>query len=291
MISDASAVDVIDGIAFARTETVACPLCGSSHQSKVIATRFGMTAMVAECASCRIGYQTPRPSVEACIAYMDWRWNSQHAYVTDNPGKRLAAQKQLSLVTRERSKPGRLLDFGSGSGVFVRIALDAGWDAVGIEHSQSAIDRAKVFYDVNLKKEIPYGDFDVITLWDVIEHLKNPIEILSMLRDRLAPGGVIFLTTGNYESWIRRAKGDKWDLYLFDHHYYFTPSSLAETLKLSKLHRPRLLETERRRPSIKLHKHPRRVIWEWLAWLRYRHVWPEHFDLNEMTMVAHRDPS
>src|SRR5687768_17235346 len=66
----------------------------------------------------------------------------------------------------------------------------------------------------------------MITMWDVVEHLREPKEVLSFLRPHLNPDGVLVMETGNYENWLRLAEGDKWSLYLLDHHFYFTPHSL-----------------------------------------------------------------
>jgi SAM-dependent methyltransferase len=247
-----------------------------------------MIAMVAECAGCRLGYQTPRPSVEACIAYMDWRWSSQQRYVTDNPEKRAAAATQIALVSARRPAAGRLLDFGAGSGTFVRAAIDAGWDAVGVEHSTAAARRAKEYYGVDLVGEIPGGKFDVITLWDVVEHLKEPIKVLESLRESMVIGGSIIISTGNYESWMRKSQGDRWGLYLLDHHYYFTPASLEETLKRSGFFGFELFAGKRMKPSFRLYRHPIRAFRDWAAWLKYRKKWPTHFDIHEMVVIANR---
>jgi SAM-dependent methyltransferase len=271
--------DEIAGRSFVRTETVNCPLCGDAHQAREISARFGMKAMVAECPKCRLAYQSPRPSEEACIAYMDWRWASNDGYVSDTQEKREVAAFKMQLVKQACGDRGDLLDFGAGSGVFVRAAIDGGWLATGVEHSTSAITRAKHFYNVDLLREIPDKTFDVITLWDVIEHLKEPIELLSILRTRLRPGGSIFVETGNYESWMRVAKGDKWGLYLLDHHYYFSPTSLKATLDKAGFSEFSLMSSGRKKPSLFHYR-------DWLVWRRARQVWPEHAELHTMVALA-----
>lgn len=122
--------DVIEGVSYARLEEPGCPLCGALHASRTIPVSFGMTAAVAECAACRLAYQTPRPSLEASLAYMEMRWRSQDTYVGDPEHQRARAAKQLELLALVAPAGARVLDFGAGIGTFARAARAAGWDAV-----------------------------------------------------------------------------------------------------------------------------------------------------------------
>lgn len=190
--------DVIEGRSFTRVEVVGCPLCGRQHPPRIVRGGLGMHAVVAECRPCRIAYQSHRPSLAASIAYMDWRWASADAYVADPGFAMRRAHFQLGLV-RQRRGPTTLLDFGAGVGSFVRAALDAGFDATGIEHSAVARERARDRHGVALV-EAARGTYDVVTMWDVIEHLRDPIGILTDLRARMRPGALLFVETGNWES-------------------------------------------------------------------------------------------
>jgi 2-polyprenyl-3-methyl-5-hydroxy-6-metoxy-1,4-benzoquinol methylase len=116
--------------------------------------------------------------------------------------------QQIAYVKQFIDRPIRLVDFGAGSGCFVRAALDEGWDATGIEQAASARARAKEFYDVELRGELDEGPYDVATMWDVVEHLRDPKETLAMLGKRLAKDGLIFIETGNFENWRRVVEKD-----------------------------------------------------------------------------------
>ena len=168
--------------------------------------------------------------------------------------------------------------------------MDRGWDATGTERSGSAIERAKELYGVDLVKDLDDTRYDVITLWDVVEHLRDPEGIFRMLREHLAPGGYIFVETGNYESWLRLQKGDAWELYLFDHQYYFSPASLSRVLSDAGYTEFQLLKVNRVYPP------PLRGVWRnpvstvrsWLAWAQARIRWPGHGDVNIMVAAARR---
>lgn len=279
-------VDIISGKKYYRTELVCCPLCGQRHKSRQLNVRFGMKVMVAECKSCRLAYQTPRPSTEACRAYMDMRWNSSDAYVKDAKSQRRNANKQMQYVNKLHRGPGSLLDFGAGIGTFVRAAMEQGWHAVGVERSASAIDRAKEENGVELRLELPDGEYDIITLWDVVEHLHRPEETFLSLKKLLRPGGYVIMETVNWESWLRLALGDKWNLYLFDHHFYFSPASLEQLLVRCGLHNFRLLSSKPTPPIFRMFLHIGLNRLTWAGYHRAKALWPEHYRYNVITAAV-----
>lgn len=273
--------DVINGQTFPREAAIDCPLCGTRHHPRKIHARFGMTASVAYCEPCALGYQTPRPSEEASAAYMNSRWRSSDQYVTDNEAKRREAERQVDLVGNADT----LLDFGSGSGIFVKACFDRGITAIGVEQSKSAIDRARQLYGIELIPELPEVEVDMVTMWDVIEHLRDPVETLREIRSRLKPGGRVLIETGNYESWQRTFAGDKWGLYLLDHHFYFTPASLRRLTELAGFGSFRLLDAGHRKPSARPWAYERNPFKFLRAWNEYRKAmgrWPAHGDIGVM---------
>ena len=91
-------VDIIEGHQFFRSDEVGCYLCGEVRKSRKIPVSFGMTAMVAQCPACRIAFQTPVPSPEASLSYMNWRWRSSDAYVADRPHQLRRALRHMNFV-------------------------------------------------------------------------------------------------------------------------------------------------------------------------------------------------
>lgn len=133
----------------------------------------------------------------------------------------------------------RLLDVGCGPGFFVKAAAEAGLDACGLEVSEFAAryGREQLHQrivtgpiDAEHLARID-GGFDLITLWDVIEHLPAPDEALNLLAGRLEPGGVLTLSTGDIGSLAARVTGDRWHLYnLPEHLWFFSVPSLRRLL-------------------------------------------------------------
>lgn len=280
-------IDEIEGRRFGRDEAAACPVCGRTAEPRTFEGRFGMVVSIAECRADRIAWQTPRPKLEASIAYMDWRWSSSDPYVSDGAAQDQRAAAQVRYLDQLGLAGGRLLDFGAGVGTFVRAANDAGWAAEGVEHSPGAVARARKELGVTLTTELQPGEFyDVVTLWDVVEHLRDPEVVLRDLATRLRPGGMMLLETGNYESWPRRARGDAWGLYLLDHQTYFTPHSLGVITGRAGLGGFRLLDTPRVSPHFR--KRLWRSIPEWWSYLCARKDWGSHADIDVMVAAVRR---
>ncbi len=290
-------VDVVEGRLYPRIGHVGCPLCGEWRAPRQIRVAFDMIASVAECPGCRVAFQTPRPEAEASLAYMNWRWRGlgeRDHYVEDTANQLGRARVQIGHLQEHVPQRGRLLDFGAGAGAFVRAALDAGWDAYGVEQSESARRRGRETYKVELKAEAGDDRYDVITLWDVVEHLREPEALLRMLAGHLKPGGLIFIETGNWENWRRVAERDRWGLYFYDHQFYFTPPSLGAMLERCGFDHFTLLDLNRRRPRLSL-LHPKRMrrdpglLWRsWSEWYKARAAWAGHGDIDVMVTVARR---
>jgi 2-polyprenyl-3-methyl-5-hydroxy-6-metoxy-1,4-benzoquinol methylase len=164
------------------------------------------------------------------------------AYEQEYANRCHMAVRRLALVTRYRSTPGRLLDIGCASGVFVGAAHEAGWKATGIDASAWMISRARARYPAarfrvgcaeDLSMEV--GSLEVITLWDVLEHLSSPRALLTQVRDWLAPGGWLFLSVPNAASLTGRVMGKRGILLLREHLWYFSPRSLGDLLARSGL--------------------------------------------------------
>jgi SAM-dependent methyltransferase len=127
----------------------------------------------------------------------------------------------LAVFTRQREKlvrsvkpSGRLLDFGCGSGAFARWMSRAGYDVVGLEpFSLGKPTEAERLLLVRepLESAAPrLGQFDVITLWHVLEHMNRPIELLRNLSKLLTPDGVVIVSVPNFQSWQSRVFRGSW---------------------------------------------------------------------------------
>ncbi|HXY61967.1 MAG TPA: class I SAM-dependent methyltransferase, partial [Nitrospirota bacterium] len=129
----------------------------------------------------------------------------------------------------------RLLDVGCSSGAFLADAKKFGFLETGVEPAAEPVKTAREF-GLNVRQgflhdlRFPDEAFDVITLFEVIEHLREPMELLRECRRILRREGIMVIGTGNAESWtVRLMKGD-WDYFMNHggHVSFYNPMSLAK---------------------------------------------------------------
>lgn len=132
---------------------------------------------------------------------------------------------------------GRVLDVGAAYGFFVAAARACGFSACGLEPVPACAAFARRELDVDIftgrieDAPLPAGSFDVVTLFDVIEHLPQPLVALRRIRELLTPGGIVVVETGDLGGLLVRVIGSRW--YYYDppqHLTYFSVESLEQLL-------------------------------------------------------------
>jgi SAM-dependent methyltransferase len=127
------------------------------------------------------------------------------------------AEKVLKKARKINPKAQSLLDFGSGKGQFLAVAKTLGWKGLGIETAQERATFAEEKYGVDVLSEfyhggkIDTGDFDLITLNHVLEHLPEPMELIkSLLEENLSPNGLVYIEVPRADSWQAQIAGQNW---------------------------------------------------------------------------------
>jgi len=164
---------------------------------------------------------------------------TRSAYVDYELDKPLIVQnmrKFLSFLPQKKSY-GKLLDVGCAFGYFVELACNQGYDAYGFDPSKYAAKKAS---NVVGKKRIqegtiqevayPKASFDVITMFDVFEHLQDPLNDMKKLRSLLKPHGVILIATGDTRSMAARIMKRRWTFFIPPQHIFFFHRGNVETL-------------------------------------------------------------
>jgi len=144
------------------------------------------------------------------------------------------ALSEISFAVRPR-----LLDVGSGYGFFRKAAADVGWKHDGLEVSSHAARAAREVFGFEtfvgsldkLSTGAISGTYDIVTMWDVIEHLVDPISALKLVAEHLRPGGVVFVRTPNVEAFERDIFGWRYHSFKLEHLYYFSALSLTRLLE------------------------------------------------------------
>lgn len=139
--------------------------------------------------------------------------------------------------TERHQRPGKVLDVGCGRGLLLNKLRERGWETHGTELSEeaAAYAREKLNLPVTAKKLedalFPSGEFDLVVLWHVLEHVRAPRLMLHEVARILKPGGMLLVAVPNFGSWEARFSGKGWfHLDVPRHLTHFTPSTLKEGL-------------------------------------------------------------
>lgn len=223
---------------------VPCLFCGV-HEERV---RFhDGDFRVVECARCGHVYVNPRlPPSRLYEMYQEEYWSSDRAkdfgytaYLADAELYLRTYAMRSEVLDAYQPQPGHVLDVGCAAGFFLKVMHDKGWQTTGLEISQPMVDYARDTLGLPdmrrgdlLSVNLPPESFDVITLWDVIEHLERPDLHLARARELLKPNGVLLLETQDVSSRFAKLMGRRWQHYKHEEHlYHFHPESLGRLLE------------------------------------------------------------
>jgi SAM-dependent methyltransferase len=151
--------------------------------------------------------------------------------------RRVNHQAALRWIAAHRPPPGRLLDFGCGWGFFLEDARAAGWQVQGLEplpghgvHARGALG-LDVVTDTLRPDSFPPASFDVVTAFQVFEHLPDPGAELAKLHALLRPGGLVVIEVPNIATPLLRLLGGRHRHFVEDHLWFFSPRSLGRLLE------------------------------------------------------------
>jgi SAM-dependent methyltransferase len=222
-----------------------CPLCSGENIDIYIDAKGGTLAAdalgssrtnvthgkILSCQSCRFVFSEFRPADEELHTL--YRQMDPTMYEKEAPGRRKTAERHLKMVGRHISG-GKLLDVGCASGSFLAAAAKEGWVVTGVEPSEVLASHAKealrgrgevhcsTLQEANLRR----SSFDALTLWDVLEHVTDPLAFLTDCAGLLKPGGYLFANLPDIGSIQARLLGERWPLLLAEHLNYFDRRTL-----------------------------------------------------------------
>lgn len=200
-----------------------CPACDGCEATPLF-TRNGFDMHRCHCCGCVFVAQDPA-TIDLEALYGPSYYTGGHDEVfSDYVGQQAArrAQARRKLWWHRHVPPrwpavGRLLDVGCAAGFFLAEAR-VHYEVQGVELSAWSSGYARdvlglpVFTGTLHQAALPAAHFDVITLWDVIEHVPDPVPLLAEAARLLKPGGRLVLTTGDWDSAYARSKGADWHL-------------------------------------------------------------------------------
>jgi 2-polyprenyl-3-methyl-5-hydroxy-6-metoxy-1,4-benzoquinol methylase len=212
-----------------------CLLCGPDGLAEPL---FQARRPIYRC-RCGLAFAGRTEGEDLAAAYDEgyFRGGVYADYLGDREPIRRNAARVLSRLERE-VKGRRLLDVGCAAGFFLEAARERGWSTFGLELSSFGAQHAREVLKLDVEQrsilEPPdgLGPFDVITLWDVIEHIDDPGRALRIVRRMIADGGRVLVSTGDVRSWLARLTRSRWRLFADPTHlWFFDEDSLGRLLE------------------------------------------------------------
>lgn len=225
-----------------QNQTASCPVCGSAssrvayrvdnHHRRDL--RTGIT--ISKCEDCGIAYLD-----EVDHSFQD----DLYAYYEHFVGMpmedlvsplTLISYRQVLRMLRGLCGLQSILDVGCGKGEFVWAALGQGFEIEGLELSAAAVSIANSFalpvrQQSLFSSELDTRRWSAITMFEVLEHVDHPVAMIKRAADLLEPGGILYITTPNYNSLDRLVLGALWHVFHPEHITYFSTRGLARLVR------------------------------------------------------------
>lgn len=183
-------------------ERVNCVICDIDNTKRLLIKDSFNIVM---CKNCGLIYVNPRLTKKELINFYLCKSNKNTSY-EDIDGEKKHIQKfknRLKLIEKFFDTPGKILDIGCSTGLFLKMARDVGWEVYGNDIDENKIRYARNRYGLNVRcgelidLRFPGKCFDVVTLFDSIEHLTDPLSILKEISRLLKKNGILVITTPN----------------------------------------------------------------------------------------------
>jgi len=223
-----------------------CNICGSSD-CKTFPNKFFKNILL-RCPKCGLIFVELQPKLPELKKIYGQNYfkniNSNSIgyenYLEDKPNIIKTFEKRFKNIEKLYLKKGKILDLGCAMGFFLEVAENHGWTPYGIEISNYAGNiakerfRDKIFNGTLNEVSFPDNFFDIITMWDYLEHILNPLQELSRIRQFLKKDGLLILSTPDADSLSHKIFKDRWMGYKDQEHlYYFSEKNVRILLEQS----------------------------------------------------------
>ena len=232
----------------AAASAATCPVCAGTHSRTLRRFRVRLpgiegTFRLRRCRDCDLVFVSPRLDDELLVSL----YGEEFYFPPSSPMGGIAAGVQELIqaarrqVIEKRVPVGRVLDLGSGDGAFVHHMACHGWDAIGVDLSPAARELAlrrglqgRFLHGTLPDLDLSAGNLDAVTLWQVLEHIGEPLPLLSRVRELLRPGGLFVASVPNIEGLSAVLTQERWwGLDIPRHIVHYTPSTLRRVVLIS----------------------------------------------------------
>ena len=226
-----------------------CPSCTKNKFKNKFIAKDSLVSQesfaIVECQKCKLLFTNPKPN-NSRLAY----YYNSNQYISHNNKinnilnlfyqivRNISKRQKIKLI-KKYCNSGKLLDFGSGTGSFLKEAIKH-FEIKGIEPNTQAIQRTNSLIKGHIYEHIDLlsrnDKFDVITMWHVLEHLPNLKFTINKIKERLSPKGHIFIALPNPDSYDSGYYGANWAGYDVPRHlYHFNQEAMLNFLKICGL--------------------------------------------------------
>lgn len=227
-------------------ESMPCAFCGSSEAQSLFEGTDRLLYLpgnfrVVRCARCGLLRQDPRPTPETIGFYYPPEYEPYSAAIDEEPSRFRRWDRRYGMCKRQRAierhcSGGRLLDVGCATGNFLyEMARTGHWQAEGVEPNAEAVHYGREHLGLTIhageltELALPAAAFDVITMWNVLEHLHAPAENLQAVARLLKPGGWFVFSIPNLASWEYRLLGKYWMGWELPRHLVYPSAEQMQT--------------------------------------------------------------
>lgn len=224
-----------------------CPICRNEELILKLHTKDYFLSQeefnLLQCANCDIIFTDPFPLPEQLGSYYDSGEYFSHGGIQKglipkiyNSVKKINIRKKYEQVTKDL-RQGRVLDIGCGIGDFLAHCKSKGWEVSGLEPNEQARKIVLNSHNITVKDiseigEIPNEQFELITMFHVLEHVTEPKKMILEIMRILKPGGRLVIALPNYDSWDAKHYKKYWAAWDVPRHlFHFNPSSLSIFMK------------------------------------------------------------
>lgn len=213
-----------------------CKVCGNVEQQRFQQVYAFPTFEVWSCTVCNFHFVPP--AFTELVSYDHYKTKAEQETVRQgNDWLKIQRHKSRLRKINRLQHGGKLFDLGVGWGHFLAAARDMGYNVSGVELSEYQWDYAT--RDLGLPVEhmnffdLPAspGSTDVITMWDVLEHIEDAGAVLDRIHDMLCDNGLLVLQVPQIDSYISKKTRDKWSMLSHTHVNYFSPSTITRLLQ------------------------------------------------------------
>lgn len=214
-----------------------CPVCsGTDH------TLWGAvgTFSIIRCTGCGLGMTHPFPTAEELQQVNADMYPAEQRGATylKNAGYFTRRYRRNIGSIKEYAATGKLLDVGCNIGFFLKVARDEGFETTGVELNKESAAYGRERFGLDIRSDylenIAFNDgsFDVVTLFDVLEHIPDMASFLNEVHRIMKPGGLLTVQLPNIASLMADLTRSHWNwLTPPDHLYHFTPETIVRLLE------------------------------------------------------------